>query len=43
LLAEKVNVPLQEFVVKNDSPCGTTIGPIITTMTGIKGVDIGLP
>lgn len=27
--------------MKNDSPCGSTIGPIITTNTGIKGCDIG--
>jgi len=29
--------------VKNDSPCGTTIGPIISANTGVKTVDIGAP
>jgi aspartyl aminopeptidase len=50
ILAEKVNVPVQDFIVRNDSPCGTTIGttlkylgPIISGKTGIKTVDIGAP
>lgn len=43
ILAAKKQVPLQEFVVPNDSPCGTTIGPIISSKTGIKAVDIGAP
>jgi aspartyl aminopeptidase len=30
-------------VVKNDSPCGTTIGPITAGKTGIKTVDVGAP
>jgi len=33
----------QEFIVKQDSPCGTTIGPIISGKLGIKTVDIGMP
>ena len=43
IIAEKAKVPVQEFVVKNDSPCGSTIGPIICSKTGIKGIDIGAP
>lgn len=42
-VAAKGNVPLNEFVVKNDSPCGSTIGPIIASKTGIKTVDLGAP
>ena len=34
---------MQEFVVKNDCPCGSTIGPIISANTGIRAVDIGMP
>ena len=42
-IAKKCNVPIQEFIVPQDSPCGTTIGPIITSKIGIKSVDIGIP
>ena len=33
---------LQEFVVRNDCPCGSTIGPIISANTGMRAVDVGL-
>lgn len=42
-IAQKSSVPIQEFVVKNDSPCGSTIGPIVAPKTGIKACDIGAP
>jgi aspartyl aminopeptidase len=29
--------------VKNDSPCGSTIGPIMAAKAGIKTIDIGAP
>lgn len=35
--------PPQEFVVRNDCPCGSTIGPIISANTGIRTVDLGMP
>lgn len=35
--------PVQEFVVRNDCPCGSTIGPIVTAATGIRAVDVGMP
>ena len=34
---------MQEFVVRQDCPCGTTIGPILSANTGIRTVDIGMP
>lgn len=35
--------PVQEFVVRNDCGCGSTIGPIISTATGIRAIDMGCP
>eukprot|EP00956_Cyclotella_meneghiniana_P014701 scaffold22130_cov62-Cyclotella_meneghiniana.AAC.5 len=37
------SLPMQEFVVRSDCPCGTTIGPIISALTGIRTVDLGMP
>ncbi|KAG7339733.1 aminopeptidase I zinc metalloprotease M18 [Nitzschia inconspicua] len=36
-------VPVQEFVVRNDCPCGSTIGPTVSANTGIRVVDAGMP
>jgi aspartyl aminopeptidase len=42
-LALKADIPVQEFVARNDMPCGSTIGPMSSSVTGIKTVDIGAP
>eukprot|EP00116_Pleurobrachia_bachei_P000827 sb/3461089/ len=42
-LARRNNIPLQEVMVRNDSPCGSTIGPIISANTAIRTVDLGCP
>jgi aspartyl aminopeptidase len=35
--------PVQEFIVRQDCGCGSTIGPIISTATGIRAIDMGCP
>lgn len=42
-VCEKSGVPVQEFVMRSDLACGSTIGPITATEIGVKTVDIGLP
>ncbi|CAO3607208.1 unnamed protein product [Cunninghamella blakesleeana] len=42
-LAKRHNIPIQEFVVRNDSPCGSTIGPMLSAKLGLRTVDIGNP
>ena len=43
LLAEKKEIPIQEFIVRNDSPCGSTVGRFVSALTGIKTIDVGNP
>ncbi|XP_044477295.1 probable aspartyl aminopeptidase [Mangifera indica] len=42
-IAFKHNLPTQEFVVRNDMGCGSTIGPILASGVGIRTVDVGAP
>ncbi|HLT69861.1 MAG TPA: M18 family aminopeptidase [Acidimicrobiales bacterium] len=43
LAAEQAKVPLQRFAMRNDLPCGSTIGPITAARLGITTVDVGMP
>ncbi len=42
-LCVAVAVPVQDFVVRSDMGCGSTIGPITASMLGVKTVDVGVP
>lgn len=42
-LGRRAGTPVQEFVVKNDCPCGSTIGPILSSALGVRACDIGMP
>eukprot|EP00922_Rhytidocystis_sp_ex-Travisia-forbesii_P039331 GHVS01058505.1.p1 GENE.GHVS01058505.1~~GHVS01058505.1.p1 ORF type:complete len:191 (-),score=17.61 GHVS01058505.1:91-663(-) len=41
-IARLADVPVQEFVVRNDSPCGSTVGPMLSSQLGVRTVDMGI-
>ncbi len=40
---EMAGVQYQKFMTRSDLPCGSTIGPVASSMLGIQTVDIGNP
>lgn len=42
-VARRKGVPLQLFVVSNVSPCGSTIGPMLSAALGTRTLDLGNP
>lgn len=42
-LCQNNEVAVQNFVVRSDLACGSTIGPITATELGVKTIDIGVP
>ncbi|GMM30683.1 aspartyl aminopeptidase [Martiniozyma asiatica (nom. inval.)] len=42
-IGSMATTPLQLFVVRNDSPCGSTIGPMISAKMGVRTLDLGNP
>ena len=43
IIADSAGVPLQKMVVRNDSQCGSTVGPILAAKLGMQTVDVGCP
>ncbi|MCK5920127.1 MAG: M18 family aminopeptidase, partial [Methylococcales bacterium] len=42
-LCQNKQIPYQQFVVRSDLGCGSTIGPISATELGVRTLDIGVP
>lgn len=42
-ICRSVDITPQEFVMRSDLPCGSTIGPITAARLGVKTIDIGAP
>lgn len=42
MVAKEHGLPLQRYVNRNDIPCGSTIGPIHASLSGMPTVDIGI-
>lgn len=42
-LCHEEDVPVQHYAHRTDLPCGSTIGPITSTLLGIATVDVGNP
>lgn len=43
VVADDAGIPLQDFVVRNDSRCGGTVGAMLSASLGVRTVDIGIP
>ncbi|MFD1815569.1 M18 family aminopeptidase [Rhodococcus gannanensis] len=43
LACDRAGVPMQRYVHRADLPCGSTIGPITASRTGLSTVDVGAP
>jgi aspartyl aminopeptidase len=40
---DQAGVPVQNFVARNDIPCGSTVGPMTAALVGATTVDFGAP
>jgi aspartyl aminopeptidase len=42
-LGKRAGTEIQDFVMKSDMACGSTIGPLTAAEIGVKTVDVGVP
>ena len=42
-IAEKSSSTLQKFQIRNDSRSGGTVGPMLSSATGVRAIDAGIP
>ncbi len=42
-ICQRADVPVQEFVMRNDMACGSTLGPLTSAGIGVETVDVGIP
>lgn len=42
-LCREITIPTQEFVMRSDMACGSTIGPMTAAKLGVRTIDIGAP
>ncbi|MBQ8175368.1 MAG: M18 family aminopeptidase [Clostridia bacterium] len=42
-IMQKADVPYQNFYMRADMPCGSTLGAISATQVSVRSVDIGIP
>lgn len=42
-LCQQHDIPVQNFVVRSDMGCGSTIGPVTASNLGVKTLDVGAP
>ncbi|MBT8346333.1 MAG: M18 family aminopeptidase [Desulfofustis sp.] len=43
LLCAEIGVQTQDFIMRSDMACGSTIGPLTSAVLGVEGVDVGVP
>jgi len=41
-ICEQNKIPLQSFIIRQDSPCGSTIGPMLSAKLGVHSIDVGI-
>jgi len=42
VICSKASIPFQPFIVKQNSPCGSTIGPMLSSKLGVNAIDVGM-